>query len=1100
MIQQLVHSLQQITPDDLKNIVANASFLWERLDSKRFVVDVEQNEQQIDRRFERWCQVVGNDKWDTLHKRLQWEGLDLNTVRPRLGNVRLAANQVLPDWAETLQQIMETAREFIPEKEVFLPIEPQNPIPFEDVLLPTLQVARQQLLTRLGCLQFTGDYLPLTILTAAAYSSLERSLLQQLARLCTKTLDFEFSLVRPIGRNLLNLLGVATDNGNKTHYTKFVNQLLADGLLKFFQKYPVLGRLVATAVNFWVESSCEFLQRLAQDKAEIQQKFGSTSISLGKVTEIYASLSDLHEGGRTVISLKFESGPKLVYKPKDLGVEVAFNRFLDWCNQHTQTLDFKVVQVLNRDNYGWVEYVEHLPCTDEAAAARFYQRAGMLLCVIYALRGTDCHHENLIASGEHLVLIDMEALLHHEANPIENSPTAQEFATIAAQQFWNSVLRTGMLPRWDFSGDRSVAYDISGLGSTITQQTQTKVPRWHSINTDNMSLRYESVTLPVEKNVPRLGNIALSPDNYQTQIAVGFEQMYRLLMAHKDVLLACDSPLAAMQEQQVRFIFRATQIYGTILQSTWLPDYLRHGVDYSIELDQLSQAFLVAQEKPSAWPILKAELQAMEQLDIPCFSASTISSDLSVGVNGLVLGYFKQPSYQHTLTQLQTMNEIDLNRQVAIIQASFYARVAQTSTGEPEKWQAESLPLLTKGQLIKEAEAIAIELETRAFQDPNGSINWIGLGYVLEAEHFQLQVLNHNLYDGCCGIALFFAALYQVVGQQKFRNLALQALQSLRSVMYTSDLESQQRFARLTGIGGATGLGSIIYTLVKVSQFIEDETLLLDAQTLADLITLELISADKQLDIIGGSAGAILGLLTLYEVTKEAKVLDKAIACGEHLLAQQTSYQGAPKAWQTLGEKPLAGFSHGAAGISYALLKLYTVTQEQNYLETALAGIEYERSVFCQSNGNWPNFLKIEQGQAAFPSAWCHGAAGISLARLGNLKILDKPEIQKEIEIALQTTQNVGLQIVDHVCCGNLGRVEVLLVAAKHYSCPDLYQVALQNATNVVTRAKRTGGYQLFANLPSSVFNPGFFQGTAGIGYTLLRLATNDLPSVLLWQ
>ena len=195
---------------------------------------------------------------------------------------------------------------------------------------------------------------------------------------------------------------------------------------------------------------------------------------LGKVSQIKTSLSDPHNRGRTVILLAFESGLKLVYKPKDLGLEVAWNQFLDWCNHQNQLLDFKVIQVLNDRDYGWVEYVEHQPCTDLAAVVRFYQRAGMLLCLIYALRGTDFHHQNLIASGEYLVPIDIETLLHHEANPSENSPMAQAFESDSMQLFWNSVLRTGLLPRWDFSVDKGIAYDISGLGSIHSQQAPQK--------------------------------------------------------------------------------------------------------------------------------------------------------------------------------------------------------------------------------------------------------------------------------------------------------------------------------------------------------------------------------------------------------------------------------------------------------------------------------------------------------------------------------------------------------------------------------------------------------------------------------------------------
>lgn len=36
-------------------IVANASFLWERLDTERFVIDIDSvNEQEIQRRLDRW--------------------------------------------------------------------------------------------------------------------------------------------------------------------------------------------------------------------------------------------------------------------------------------------------------------------------------------------------------------------------------------------------------------------------------------------------------------------------------------------------------------------------------------------------------------------------------------------------------------------------------------------------------------------------------------------------------------------------------------------------------------------------------------------------------------------------------------------------------------------------------------------------------------------------------------------------------------------------------------------------------------------------------------------------------------------------------------
>ncbi len=84
----------------------------------------------------------------------------------------------------------------------------------------------------------------------------------------------------------------------------------------------------------------------------------------------------------------------------------------------------------------------------------------------------------------------------------------------------------------------------------------------------------------------------------------------------------------------------------------------------------------------------------MEQLDIPLFTASTSSDLLSLKNIQEIPQYFQQPSYQQVLEQLQSLDETDLTRQVAIIQGSFSARVAQASNPKTQKWQGESSKIL----------------------------------------------------------------------------------------------------------------------------------------------------------------------------------------------------------------------------------------------------------------------------------------------------------------------------------------------------------------------------------------------------------------------
>ncbi|WP_219892029.1 type 2 lanthipeptide synthetase LanM family protein [Chamaesiphon polymorphus] len=1121
----------ELNQSTIATIFSHSTFISEWLSAAELQLDPAQiDESKAKIRLDRWCQVVAQGNWDKFQLWLDGNGWELERVRLLLGSNLHKTDRPLPDWATTLSEILQSTRSVKNNDRIATEFansalngqltkdctQPEHPLPFEDLLLPIVRMARQKLGNRLDSMSLFAEDSLLSLLSETAYLSLERDLLQRLLNLLSKTLILEFSRFRPLGYSLLNqVIKQQPGAAKQDYYHDFVNQIAADGWSEFFSKYPVLARFVAITVDFWVVAVAEFIQYLQADLSEIDRVFNYPQQSeqfgaerqLGKVVEIQPSLSDPHNQNRSVIIFTFESGLKLVYKPKNLGLDIAYYQFVEWCNQRNVLLDLKVLKVLDRDTYGWVEYVEHLPCTDLAAAQRFYRRAGMLLCLVRLLAGTDCHYENLIASNEHLVLVDLETLLHHDAKPMTAVTEATAAQTLVERQFEDSVLYTGLLPFWAFSEENGSPYDFSGLGSVDPQQSPKRLPVWKSINTDDMRLEYEIETMPIQANVPVLNGVALSPHDYIEELVTGFKQMYRFLLSRQEELLAQGSPLEPFQAQLVRFIFRVTSVYGAILQRNLSPDSLRSGIDWSIELDIMSRAFLTTDETSPVLSICQGEIAAMQQLDIPYFGAITDSDALTIGVKQSVLEYFKESSYRKVVTQIHNLNEDDLALQVEIIQLAFYAKVAQNPVNELDLRQVGSIgngdesgtQLATSAQLIDCAQAIAAEIEARAIRGNDGSVTWIGFGFLPQAERFQLQPLSYDLYDGKCGVSLFLAALDFVSGSYQFRDLVLGSLQPLVQILHAADAELAPRFAKEIGIGGATGLGSLIYSLVKTSQFLRLPALIEEAIVAADLMTAEIIAADRQFDVMGGAAGAILGLLALYRETAQQEILDKAIACGEHLLAHSASVDSM-RTWHNFGSKPLTGFSHGAAGITYALLRLYAATQNRTYLAAARESIAYERSVFCTAAANWPDF-RAAAGASVFLSSWCHGASGIGLGRLGGLSIDPTAEILAEIEIALETTQKYSLQDVDQLCCGNLGRCEVLLVASQLLDRPQLYTTALQEGSQVIDRAKQTGSYQLFGNLPNSVFSPSFFQGTAGIGYQLLRLAdTASLPSVLLWD
>jgi energy-coupling factor transporter ATP-binding protein EcfA2 len=103
----------------------------------------------------------------------------------------------------------------------------------------------------------------------------------------------------------------------------------------------IQGQLAAGEIKS--EATIEFLQRLAVDWPDIERLFGGNS-EPGQVTSVSPSLSDPHRGRRMVIALTFASGCKVVYKPKDLGTEEAYQRLLAWCNEQNAPLPLQVLK------------------------------------------------------------------------------------------------------------------------------------------------------------------------------------------------------------------------------------------------------------------------------------------------------------------------------------------------------------------------------------------------------------------------------------------------------------------------------------------------------------------------------------------------------------------------------------------------------------------------------------------------------------------------------------------------------------------------------------------------------------------------------------
>jgi type 2 lantibiotic biosynthesis protein LanM len=1098
---------------ELRQIVARSSTLHERLDLQRFSPQpIEAT--LLQSRLDAWGQAIAKGNSQQFQRCLAWDGITLEQAKQAVMPVELRQDAPLPIWAKSLSEILKIAADSGRQAQP-LPHRFQDqayPLPFEEILTPFVLFAQRQLSDRAG-----RSYQRLTDL---AHAVLERALLGQLIDLAAQALDLTFKNWR-LGQQssfarLLTQIGGASD---RNFYRQFVQAMLQGQLVSFLGEYTVLARLLMRLTQLWIEAQHEFLQRLNTDWETIGDRFGK-DISASQVVAIQTHLSDPHRGGRSVMTLRIGADLPLVYKPKDLGIDRAYNDLLVWFNEQGCPLPFKPLEVIDRDGYGWVEFVQPLSCDTITQIEHHYQRAGMLLCLAYVLEATDCHHENLIANGEHPVLIDTETLLQPRPE-VESSGQLRTAHSLAIDQIANSVARTALLPSWEQEDDAGSSFDYSGLGSHARLNRTYKGLQWTAVNTDQMALKLQDILIqPALDHVPMLNGQPVKLGDWIEAVVAGFKQMYHFLQAKQDLLLAADSPLQAMANQPIRFLFRRTNTYAKILKHLAHPGYLRDGIDRSIRLELLKRSAASNDEKPKFWAFFQAERQQMEQLDIPFFTLQADQDVLTLPPDIQITEFFEGSGFQLMLERVRQLGSADLAMQIQYIYATLGLRTlsghgatleSALLATEAEQGETQEIPdgILDKSALLAEAIAIARCLQDRVIQAPDGSVTWLSPQFSSQQERFEFQPTGTALYDGKLGIALFLAALESMTGDPAYRDLCLKALQEFQPTAHPASLPIRPHGANLN-LGLSMGLASSIFGLTQISQFLSDDRLLALALEVASLVTPDVIAQDRYIDIMGGTTGALLSLLALYQVTAEPTVLERAIACGRYLLAQSVPTDRG-RAWKTLNGRLLTGFSHGAAGIAYALLRLAQATGDAEFQAAAAEGIAYEQTCFLPDVNNWSDLRDFSQfvlatGNAAPPlmSSWCHGATGIGLARLGGLPVLDTEAIRQDIQTAIQATYTAldqKQEMVDQLCCGSMGRVDFLIAASDRLSKPELLADAKEQASQVVRYAKQRGGYVLEPALHSSIYVPGFFRGEAGIGYLLLRLINpQQFPSILLLQ
>ena len=363
------------------------------------------------------------------------------------------------------------------------------------------------------------------------------------------------------------------------------------------------------------------------------------------------------------------------------------------------------------------------------------------------------------------------------------------------------------------------------------------------------------------------------------------------------------------------------------------------------------------------------------------------------------------------------------------------------------------------------------------------------------------ESLGVDLYHGSAGVVVFLLELFRATNERAALDEAIAGMAHIVATWPETFGPGESGL-----YGGLAGHAFMLHELARTTGDARHRAWRRDAIARLEKTATPASSGGRELagmtDILYGAAGVILALVAIGDGDDRARPL--AIALGDGLLGQaQPTPKG--KRWLMFPDdtRELPNFSHGTAGIAYALARLYEVTREQRFLEASIAGAEHILSL-ARTEGDVclvPHVLP--DGAERYYLAYCHGPAGT--ARLFHqLHHVTRDRgwaewLRKSINgvlysgLPLQRTpgfwDNVGQ------CCGTAAIAELALSLHRLRGEPAYRELAETCAADIVARATahdRELEWIHAENRAEPYWKQsytGYMQGAAGIGSMFIRLA-----------
>lgn len=923
----------------------------------------------------------------------------------------------------------------------------------------------------------------LTKIPTEAITTFQDALYKDLLKLATKALFTEFRTYIAVTNP--TKLQANPEIAESILYTDFIELLhTQDGLQEFTHNYPVLIRFITTRVTQWVQIIQELDTRLQQDWAELRTTFDIPDED--SVNDIDVLPSDSHDNGRRVIRIMTTSGVSFVYKPRSVVTTRVFDRTVATLARSIgETYPEKTV--IDRGTYGYVSYVKHKECESSEHISQYYRRAGCVLAAAYLTGLNDCHYENVIAAGDRPVVVDVETMFTLMTQLFERTKeTAAYTETLDI-----GVMRTGLLPQQHKSRHFPDNAVLDGFRVPAVPVTGPYFQdEWNGVNTDAMMITEDhsgQIMKSPPKNVPHFNNTPVPITEYVPEIVQAFRDVC-LAVVNDEVSLSL--PDAGLN---TRVLFRTTREYAKVLSQMQSLDGLQDGRYLTFSADSLLTRAML--DDPEAtrleWQVFDAERMKLTRLDIPRFEADAHTGELAVG------GMLDCPSgIESARRRITSLTREKIQEQIEYIRLTCQSGAHLDPDADLDiSIDSPNTSNLTKdinnaSRFTRTAEQLYGELmKTEVSSEKNGFTWLVRSVDVTDPSPMKITPTENGLYEGRAGIAVFAAAIASVTD----RTDATKTAKTLAEII-SQDIKSSAPIASSLGLGG--GLAGKLYALIVTGTLLNEPPLIDTVHDAVSKVNSETIRDATQMDVVGGVAGLTLAITALHERRPTDETKRVLTVCQNTLFDAQT-IQGEYHVWETSEfKKPPTGFAHGQTGISYAISRLPNSITTSESKAAARSALQYEDTHYDDKVSNWRD---IREDTPPFTDAWCYGRAGMIPAR----RSIANRTPSMMTGLVCPEVNNIKTRVKGEpaqLCCGVAGRVNTLLTMATIESSPVTAATADRMLSKLEETRRTPGGYRLECHTPR-LHNVGLFQGTAGIGYTLLRAATRDeeqLPNILL--